>query len=159
MKTMTSILSAVLLGLGFIVLIAFLGHTEFSFDPFYIKMHAWKNVVGYLLALGAICFLGLEQYERGYKAALEEFNVTIKKKQEVIYMLRKSSPEIIEKLESMGKEKLEFSKDSGWTMVLGDSFIIVPPKEYISGEDMIGIVDCGEDEEVFFELLTKQEEL
>ena len=158
MKTMTSILTAILIGLGFIFLIAFLGHTEISFDPFYIKMHAWKNVVGYIFAIAALAFLGYEQWERGYKAAYEDMEKVDTKKVELIYMLRKSSSDITKTLEELGKERLTLSCKEGWTMVMGDTYLIVPPKETINGEDLIGIVDCGEDEEIFFRLLTKREE-
>ena len=96
-------------------------------------MKAWKNVVGYLLGLVALGFICYEQYERGYSKALEDRDYVSMKKNEVIFLLRKSSPEISEKLWEIGKEELEYSCDKGWTMVMGKTFMIVPPKANLCG--------------------------
>ena len=35
----------------FVLFVLFMGRTEISFSPFYIRMPGWQNVVGWLLLL------------------------------------------------------------------------------------------------------------
>lgn len=52
-----------------VLFVLFMGRTEISFSPFYIRMHGWQNVVGWLFLLIGVGFLcndvRQESYEKG----------------------------------------------------------------------------------------------
>ena len=49
----------------------FMGRTEISFSPFYIRIPGWQNVVGWLLLLIGIGFLCNEARQNGYDKGLQ----------------------------------------------------------------------------------------
>lgn len=55
----------------FIVVLAllffYLGHTEFSFNPFYIKVHTWWRPVGFFLIMLGIEVISQGEYYKGLK--------------------------------------------------------------------------------------------
>lgn len=58
--------------IGCILLVLFIGRTEISFSPFYIRMPGWQNVVGWLLLLIGIGFLCNEARQNGYDKGLQD---------------------------------------------------------------------------------------
>ena len=55
-----------------VLFILFMGRTEISFSPFYIRMPGWQNVVGWLLLLIGIGFLCNEARQNGYDKGLQD---------------------------------------------------------------------------------------
>lgn len=73
----------------FVLFVLFMGRTEISFSPFYIRMPGWQNVVGWLFLLIGMGFLcnnaRQEGYEKGLKDAfdiVEEINKSYSKGKE-----------------------------------------------------------------------------
>ena len=56
----------------FVIFVLFMGRTEISFSPFYIRMPGWQNVVGWLLLLIGIGFLCNEARQNGYDKGLQD---------------------------------------------------------------------------------------
>lgn len=54
-----------------VLFVLFMGRTEISFSPFYIRMPGWQNVVGWLLLLIGVGFLNNEAKQEGYEKGLE----------------------------------------------------------------------------------------
>ena len=55
-----------------VLFVLFMGRTEISFSPFYIRMPGWQNVVGWLLLLIDVWFLNNETKQEGYEKGLED---------------------------------------------------------------------------------------
>lgn len=55
-----------------VLFVLFMGRTEISFSPFYIRMPGWQNVVGWLLLLIGIGFLCNEARQNGYNKGLQD---------------------------------------------------------------------------------------
>lgn len=55
-----------------VLFVLFIGRTEISFSPFYIRMPGWQNVVGWLLLLIGIGFLCNEARQNGYDKGLQD---------------------------------------------------------------------------------------
>ena len=55
-----------------VLFVLFMGRTEISFSPFYIRMPGWQNVVGWLLLLIGIGFLCSEARQNGYDKGLQD---------------------------------------------------------------------------------------
>lgn len=55
-----------------VLFVLFMGRTEISFSPFYIRMPCWQNVVGWLLLLIGIGFLCNEARQNGYDKGLQD---------------------------------------------------------------------------------------
>lgn len=66
-----------IIGCALLVLfVLFMGRTEISFSPFYIRMSGWQNVVGCLLLLIGMGFLCSNARQEGYDKGLEDaFNI------------------------------------------------------------------------------------
>lgn len=56
----------------FVLLVLFMGRTEISFSPFYIRMPGWQNVVGWLLLMFGVGFLNSNARQEGYEKGLED---------------------------------------------------------------------------------------
>ena len=56
----------------FVLLVLFMGRTEISFSPFYIRMSGWQNVVGWLFLLIGMCFLCNDARQEGYDKGLQD---------------------------------------------------------------------------------------
>jgi hypothetical protein len=65
---MKTIIGCILL----VFFVLFMGRTEISFSPFYIRMTGWQNVVGWLLLLIGIGFLCNEARQNGYDKGLQD---------------------------------------------------------------------------------------
>ena len=65
---MKTIIGCILL----VFFVLFMGRTEISFSPFYIRMPGWQNVVGWLLLLIGIGFLCNEARQNGYDKGLQD---------------------------------------------------------------------------------------
>ena len=62
-----------IIGCALLVLfVLFMGRTEISFSPFYIRMPGWQNVVGWLLLLIGVGFLCNEERQNGYDKGLQD---------------------------------------------------------------------------------------
>ena len=62
-----------IIGFALLVLfVLFIGRTEISFSPFYIRMHGWQNVVGWLLLLIGVGFLCNDARQNGYDKGLQD---------------------------------------------------------------------------------------
>lgn len=57
-----------------ILLFFYLGHTEFSFNPFYIKVHTWWRPVGFFLIMLGIEVISQGEYYKGLKDGKEKAN-------------------------------------------------------------------------------------
>ena len=55
-----------------VLFVLFMGRTEISFSPFYIRMPGWQNVVGWFLLLIGISFLCNDARQKGYEEGLED---------------------------------------------------------------------------------------
>lgn len=55
-----------------VLFVLFMGRTEISFSPFYIRMPGWQNVVGWLLLLIGVGFLCNEARQNGYDKGLQD---------------------------------------------------------------------------------------
>lgn len=55
-----------------VLFVLFMGRTEISFSPFYIRVPGWQNVVGWLLLLIGIGFLCNEARQNGYDKGLQD---------------------------------------------------------------------------------------
>lgn len=55
-----------------VLFVLFMGRTEISLYPFYIRMPGWQNVVGWLLLLIGIGFLCNEARQNGYDKGLQD---------------------------------------------------------------------------------------
>ena len=58
-----------------VLLFFFLGNTEFSFNPFYIKVHTWWRPVGFFLILLGIEIITQGEYYRGLKDGIDKIIV------------------------------------------------------------------------------------
>ena len=54
----------------FVLFVLFMGRTEISFSPFYIRMPGWQNVVGWFLLLIGIGFLCNDARQQSYEKGL-----------------------------------------------------------------------------------------
>ena len=63
---MKTIIGCILL----VLFVLFMGRTEISFSPFYIRMPGWQNVVGWLLLLIGIGFLCNDARRQSYEKGL-----------------------------------------------------------------------------------------
>lgn len=62
-----------IIGFAYLVLfVLFMGRTEISFSPFYIRMPGWQNAVGWLLLLIGIGFLCNDARQNGYDKGLQD---------------------------------------------------------------------------------------
>lgn len=60
----------------FVLFVLFMGRTEISFSPFYIRMPGWQNVVGWLLLMFGVLFLNSNARQEGYEKGIEDaFNI------------------------------------------------------------------------------------
>ena len=60
-----------IIGCALLVLfVLFMGRTEISLSPFYIRMPGWQNVVGWLLLLIGIGFLCNDARRQSYEKGL-----------------------------------------------------------------------------------------
>ena len=66
----------------FVLFVLFIGRTEISFSPFYIRMPGWQNVVGWLLLLIGIGFLCNDARRQSYEKGLVDGTDYVKKKVE-----------------------------------------------------------------------------
>ena len=55
-----------------VLFVLFMGRTEISFSPFYIRMPGWQNVVGWLLLLIGIVFLNNEAKRQAYEEGFDD---------------------------------------------------------------------------------------
>ena len=55
-----------------VLFVLFMGRTEISFSPFYIRMPGWQNVVGWLLLLFGVGFLCNDARQEGYNKGLQD---------------------------------------------------------------------------------------
>lgn len=55
-----------------VLFVLFMGRTQISFSPFYIRMPGWQNVVGWLLLLIGIGFLSNDARQQSYEKGLED---------------------------------------------------------------------------------------
>lgn len=65
---MKTIIGCILL----VLFVLFIGRTEISFSPFYIRMEGWQNVVGWLFLLVGIGFLCNDARQEGYDKGLRD---------------------------------------------------------------------------------------
>ena len=56
----------------FVLFVLFMGRTEISFSPFYIRMPGWQNVVGWLLLLIGVGFLCNDARQKSYEKGVED---------------------------------------------------------------------------------------
>ena len=62
-----------IIGCALLVLfVLFMGRTEISFSPFYIRMPGWQNVVGWLFLLIGVGFLCNDARKEGYGKGLQD---------------------------------------------------------------------------------------
>ena len=62
-----------IIGCALLVLFVLLmGRTDISLSPFYIRMHGWQNVVGWLFLLVGIGFLCNDARQEGYDKGLQD---------------------------------------------------------------------------------------
>lgn len=62
-----------IIGCALLVLfVLFMGRTEISFSPFYIRMPGWQNVVGWLFLLIGMGFLCNNARQEGYDKGLQD---------------------------------------------------------------------------------------
>ena len=60
----------------FVLFVLYMGRTEISFSPFYIRMPGWQNVVGWLLLMLGVLFLNSKARQDGYEKGIEDaFNI------------------------------------------------------------------------------------
>ena len=55
-----------------VLFVLFMGRTEISFSPFYIRMPGWQNVVGWLLLLFGVGFLNNEAKRQAYEDGFDD---------------------------------------------------------------------------------------
>lgn len=55
-----------------VLFVLFMGRTEISFSPFYIRMPGWQNVVGWLLLLIGVGFLCNDARQQAYEKGVED---------------------------------------------------------------------------------------
>ena len=65
-----------------VLFVLFMGRTEISFSPFYIRMPGWQNVVGWLLLLIGIRFLNNEAKRQAYEEGFDDGITYVKEKVE-----------------------------------------------------------------------------
>jgi hypothetical protein len=56
----------------FVLFVLFMGRTEISFSPFYIRMPGWQNVVGWLLLLIGVGLLCNDARQQAYEKGVED---------------------------------------------------------------------------------------
>lgn len=62
-----------IIGCALLVLfVLFMGRTEISFSPFYIRMPGWQNVVGWLFLLIGVAFLCNDARKQSYEKGLDD---------------------------------------------------------------------------------------
>ena len=54
-----------------LVVCAFIGELEVSFNPFRIRLNAWQDLVGYILVFAGFLFMNFSAYGSGYKKGLK----------------------------------------------------------------------------------------
>ena len=70
-----------IIGFALLVLfVLFMGRTEISFSPFYIRMPAWQNVVGWLFLLIGVAFLNNEAKRQAYEEGVDDGITHVKEK-------------------------------------------------------------------------------
>ena len=62
----------------FVLFVLFMGRTEISFSPFYIRMPGWQNVVGWLLLLIGVGFLCNDARQQSYEKGVEDSTSYVK---------------------------------------------------------------------------------
>ena len=65
---MKVIIECILLAL----VVLYLGRTEISFSPFYLRMEGWQNVIGFLLLLIGFAFIASDFKQRTYYEGFED---------------------------------------------------------------------------------------
>lgn len=55
-----------------VLFVLFMGRTEISLSPFYIRMPGWQNVVGWLFLLIGMGFLCNDARQEGYDKGLQD---------------------------------------------------------------------------------------
>lgn len=63
-----------------VLFVLFMGRTEISFSPFYIRMPGWQNVVGWLLLLFGVGFLNNEAKRQAYEEGFDDGITFVKEK-------------------------------------------------------------------------------
>jgi uncharacterized membrane protein len=81
---MKTIIGCILL----VLFVLFMGRTEISFSPFYIRMPGWQNVVGWLLLLFGVGFLNNEAKRQAYEEGFDD-GITYVKEMVEDYLERK----------------------------------------------------------------------
>lgn len=72
-----------IIGFALLVLfVLFIGRTEISFSPFYIRMPGWQNVVGWFLLLIGIGLLNNEAKRQAYEEGVDDGITYVKEKVE-----------------------------------------------------------------------------
>lgn len=68
-----------IIGCALLVLfVLFMGRTEISFSPFYIRMPGWQNVVGWLFLLIGVAFLCNDARQQSYEKGLGDGTTYVK---------------------------------------------------------------------------------
>lgn len=65
-----------------LLFVLFLGRTEMSYSPFYIRMPGWQNVVGWFLLLIGVGFLNNEAKRQAYEEGFDDGITYVKEKVE-----------------------------------------------------------------------------
>ena len=65
-----------------VLFVLFMGRTEISLSPFYIRMSGWQNVVGWLLLLFGVGFLNNEAKRQAYEEGFDDGITYVKEKVE-----------------------------------------------------------------------------
>lgn len=65
-----------------VLLVLFMGRTEISLSPFYIRMPGWQNVVGWLLLMLGVGFLNNEAKRQAYEEGFDDGTTYVKEKVE-----------------------------------------------------------------------------
>ena len=72
-----------IIGCALLVLfVLFMGRTEISFSPFYIRMPGWQNVVGWFLLMFGVGFLNNEAKRQAYEEGFDDGVTYVKEKVE-----------------------------------------------------------------------------
>ena len=64
----------------FVLFVLFMGRTEISFSPSYIRMPGWQNVVGWLLLLFGVGLLNNEAKRQAYEEGFDDGITHVKEK-------------------------------------------------------------------------------
>ena len=55
-----------------VLFVLFMGRTQISLSPFYIRMPGWQNVVGWLLLMFGVGFLNNEAKRKAYEEGFDD---------------------------------------------------------------------------------------